>query len=331
MGETLAKHVGDPEALGVGEGLPLVSVAIATRDRLEDLIETLERIRLYQYSRLEVVVVDNASKVPVAPAIASQFPEVRVITLDVNRGAVGLNEAIKTSQGEYVAFQDDDSFFHRDGIGLAVEKMAAHPRLGAVAGREVLARSGRTAEFAHKWDPAAYQREARDGRPTLWFINCAAVLRRRALEDSGLFPEEFVWGCEEIDLATRLIINGWEVRYFPDVVAIHRKTPASRNSDFAVFHKTRNLVWYWWSYLPLKDAARKTLVRLPADFLIAVYKGGVRGYFRALLALACSYGFLKRRRTPVPPELLEALHAGESESRVLLEQVLIRLRKRANR
>lgn len=310
-------------------GPPLVSVVIATRNRLDDLVETLARIRRYRYPRLEVIVVDNASAPPVAEAIADDFPEVRVITLSENRAVVGLNEGILASAGEFVAFQDDDSFFHDDGIRLAVEKMRAHPRLGAVAGREVLARSGRTAEFAHRWDPGAFEREKELGRPTLWFINCVAVLRRKALDQVGLFPEAFLWGGLEIDVATRLIIGGWDVRYFPDVVALHRKTPASRNSDFATFQKTRNLVWYWWRYLPVRDAARKTAFRLPAEFAVAVYKGGMRGYFRALWALITSVPYMRESRTPAPPETLEALHAGDSEAKVMFEQVWVKLSKRA--
>jgi GT2 family glycosyltransferase len=308
---------------------PLVSVIIATRDRPDDLIETLGRIRRYRYPRLEVIVVDNASSPPVADVLSDGFPEVRVIRLDENRGVVGLNSGIAASNGEFVAFQDDDSFFHDDGIRLAVEKMRSHPRLGAVAGREVLARSGRTAEFAHRWDPAEFARESAEGRPTLWFINCVAVLRRKALDEVGLFPEEFLWGGLEIDVATRLVIGGWEVRYFPDVVAIHRKTPASRNSDFATFQKTRNLVWYWWRYLPAWDATRKTAVRLPAEFLISLYKGGVRGYFRAVWALATSIPYMRESRNPAPPETLEALRADDSEARVLLEQVWVKVTKRA--
>jgi GT2 family glycosyltransferase len=312
-----------------GGSLPLVSVIIATRDRPDDLVETLARIRRYRYPRLELIVVDNASARPVADVVGGNFPEVRVIRLEENRGVVGLNAGILASSGEFVAFQDDDSFFHDDGIRRAVEKMHARPKLGAVAGREVLALSGRTAEFAHRWDPTAFERESVDGRPTLWFINCVAVLRRSALDEVGLFPEDFVWGGLEIDVATRLIIGGWEVRYFPDVVAIHRKTPASRNSDFATFHKTRNLVWYWWRYLPAWDATRKTMVRLPAAFLISLYKGGLRGYFRALGALATSIPYMRRSRNPAPPETLEALHADESEAKVILEQVWIKVTKRA--
>lgn len=309
------------------ERSPSVSVVIITRDRWPDLQATLQRVARYELPDLEVIVVDNDSSDGTPERIRARFPGVRVIELDHNAGISGRNVGMRAARGEFLALQDDDSFFTRGSLRGALQKMAANPRLGAIAAREVMADTGRTAEFAHRWRPADMVMEAQTGRETLWFIACGAVLRREALEQAGYFPEDFIWGHGEIDLATRLIIAGWEVRYFPDIVTIHRKTSASRNADREVFYKTRNLVWYWWRYLPVGVAARKTAVRLPFDFLVALYRQAPYGYLKALAALVTSIPHMRAVRTPAPPELLPALHASESELKVILEQVWVRREK----
>ncbi|GAB4265105.1 MAG: glycosyltransferase family 2 protein [Thermoleophilia bacterium] len=311
----------------MSEPLPSVSVVIITRDRWADLQATLRRVARYDLPDLEVVVVDNGSGDGTPERVRAEFPSVRVIALDHNAGIGGRNVGMRAARGEFLALQDDDSFFTRGSLRRALQKMAANPRLGAVAAREVMADTGRTAEFAHRWRPADMVREAQTGRESLWFIACGAVLRREALDQAGYFPEDFVWGHGEIDLATRLIICGWEVRYFPDVVAIHRKTSASRSADREVFYKTRNLVWYWWRYLPVRTAARKTAVRLPFDLLVALYRRAPRGYVKAVAALVASIPHMRAMRTPAPPELLPVLHASESELKVILEQIWVRREK----
>ena len=60
-----------------------------------------------------------------------------------------------------------------------------------------------------------------------WVMGAALLLRRDALEEVGLFDEEFFLYSEEVDLQFRLRRAGWEVHYFPGVTVVHYESQFS--------------------------------------------------------------------------------------------------------
>src|SRR5215203_310894 len=89
--------------------LPLVTVAVCTRDRAEDLRLCLDSLRRLDYPNPDIVVIDNA---PTSDAtvhlVKDHYPQVRYVReprpgLDWAR-----NRAIAEARGEIVAFTDDD-------------------------------------------------------------------------------------------------------------------------------------------------------------------------------------------------------------------------------
>ena len=55
----------------------------------------------------------------------------------------------------------------------------------------------------------------------------ALLLRREALDEVGLFDEEFFIYSEETDLARRLRNAGWRTQYFPQVTVVHHESQFS--------------------------------------------------------------------------------------------------------
>lgn len=90
---------------------PLVSVVIPTRNR-PDVLERSVRSALRQQGvRVEVVVVDDGSEPPVAPALlaSTDGARVRVVRHQHSRGvAHARNSGVAAAIGEWVAFLDDD-------------------------------------------------------------------------------------------------------------------------------------------------------------------------------------------------------------------------------
>ncbi len=86
-----------------------VSVIVPTRDRPERLARTLATAGRQEGVATEVVVVDDGSEVPVSQPAADT---VRLIRHATPRGvAVARNSGIAASQGEWLAFLDDDDFW----------------------------------------------------------------------------------------------------------------------------------------------------------------------------------------------------------------------------
>ena len=58
-------------------------------------------------------------------------------------------------------------------------------------------------------------------------MGAALVLRREALDQVGLFDEDFFLYSEEVDLQTRLRQAGWETHYFPELTVVHHESQFS--------------------------------------------------------------------------------------------------------
>ncbi len=91
---------------------PLVSVVLPTYDRPEKLADAVESVSAQQYSKVELLVVDDASPTPIEQVVAeAASPELewRCLRHDDNQGAnAARNTGIEAASGNILAFLDDD-------------------------------------------------------------------------------------------------------------------------------------------------------------------------------------------------------------------------------
>jgi GT2 family glycosyltransferase len=79
-------------------------------------------------------------------------------------------------------------------------------------------------------------------------VASAALYRRSALEDVGLFHSEYFCYYEDTDLAVRLVLHGYSTVYVHAAVAYHRGSHTGvKSSDFHVYHLRRNAEYLYWS------------------------------------------------------------------------------------
>jgi GT2 family glycosyltransferase len=198
-----------------------ITVVVATRDRWDDLCRSLPR-----HPR-PVLVVDNGSRVPLADRVAQAFPDVTVIRLPCNAGAVARNEGVQASVTPYVAFADDDSWWEAGALERAADILDALPHLGLLAGRILVGDSGELEPVCAQMAASALgTRHGEPGPRVLGFIACGAVVRRAAYLEAGGFDPVTFFGGEEERLALDLAAAGWALCYAPQVVARH--VPSTR-------------------------------------------------------------------------------------------------------
>lgn len=194
-----------------------VTVVVATRNRWDDL-----RVSLPHHAPHPVVLVDNASDDGTPDRVAEAFPEVRVLRLSRNAGAVARNLGVEQARTPYVAFADDDSWWEPGALDRAADVLDAHPRLGLLGAR-ILVGTDATLE------PVCVQMAesplgTHDGEPgprVLGFIACGAVVRRTAYQQAGGFDPVVFFAGEEERLALDLAADGWALCYVPEIVARH--------------------------------------------------------------------------------------------------------------
>jgi glycosyltransferase involved in cell wall biosynthesis len=117
---------------------PLVSVVLPTYGRSEKFIAAVRSVVDQTYDGIELVIVDDASPVPVEERVSQlqldSLATVQVIRHEQNRGAnVARNSGIDAATGSLIAFLDDDDQWAADKIRRQVAVFEdAGPETGVV-------------------------------------------------------------------------------------------------------------------------------------------------------------------------------------------------------
>ena len=233
-----------------------VTVVVATRNRRDELLRTLGRLTALP-DRPAVIVVDNGSADGSAEAAARCFPGVEVVALARNAGAAARNAGVWRARTPYVAFSDDDSWWHAGALRRAARVLDADPRLGLVAARTLVG-PGREPDPVNEAMAASPLRDGGNAA-VLGFLACACVVRRAAFLGVGGFSELLFFVGEERLLAYDLAAAGWGRRYRPEVVACHHPSPLRPDPGRRRRSELRNAVLTAWLRRPAAVALAETM------------------------------------------------------------------------
>ena len=250
-----------------------ISVVILTYQRSRLLKQLLDSLAPLRYRPLEFIVVDNHSDEDVTTVVRAEFPEVRVIALPENRGAVGRNAGIDAASGEIIVTLDDDIFGLSDAHLHALASAFADPRLGAVCFKVLDAEGKKMSDWCHH-----YPVETHADREfvTNDLPEGAVAFRRATLAVTGAYPETFFISHEGPDLACRILDHGFEVRYLPGIAVTHHHSRQGRVSWRRYYYDTRNTLWLAVRNYPFGYGLRYVLIGVGAMLVYALRDG----YFR---------------------------------------------------
>ncbi|MCK8083867.1 glycosyltransferase family A protein [Vibrio sp. 1CM24A] len=112
----------------------LISVVIPTHNRSIMLDRAINSVLTQTYENLEVIVVDDASTDDTENLVSSyQDSRVSYIKIKNSKGAnFARNTGVRSSNGEYVAFLDDDDIWFPNKLFLQVEMLKNNSNLGLV-------------------------------------------------------------------------------------------------------------------------------------------------------------------------------------------------------
>jgi GT2 family glycosyltransferase len=193
-----------------------VTTVVVTKDRWADLAWSLPR------QQGPVVLVDNGSSDGTPDLVRERFPEVEVIDLGRDRGAVARNVGVRAATTPYVAFADDDSWWPAASLQRAADLFDRHFRLGLIAGRVLVGRREQPDPVCEELaDSPLGIPQGMPGPAVLGFVTCGAVVRRHAFLEAGGFDPVVHYPGEEERLALDLATASWQLAYVEDVVAHH--------------------------------------------------------------------------------------------------------------
>lgn len=231
----------------------------------------------------EVIVVDNASADGSAQMVREEFPGVQLIANRENRFyAAANNQALRAARGSCCLLLNSDIVAPPGSLQTLVQWLAGRNRVGAVAPRLVypdgtLQRSCRTfpgpevvvyeclglsrlfprsrvfGKYRMGW--WEYDEERAVDQP----MASALLVRTAALEQVGLFDEQFPMFFNDVDLCRRLWDAGWEIWFTPAVTLMHHHGGSTRlvkrsmiaqsgRSFLAYYHKHYRGKISWPSY-----------------------------------------------------------------------------------
>jgi N-acetylglucosaminyl-diphospho-decaprenol L-rhamnosyltransferase len=192
--------------------------------------------------KLQVIVVDNASRDGSVEVLRAQHPDAELIANTINVGfARANNQAIPRARGRYVLLLNTDAFVSTDTLSKTVEFMDAHPKCG-VLGVKLLGEDGDLQPscryFPTPWNvflvSTGLQRffprtrlvdnmswDHASVRQCDWVPGCYYLVRRQVVEDIGLFDPRYFLYCEEVDHCRAVREAGWEVVYYPFTQVVH--------------------------------------------------------------------------------------------------------------
>jgi N-acetylglucosaminyl-diphospho-decaprenol L-rhamnosyltransferase len=218
--------------------VPDLSVSIVNTNSRALLLACLDSLA---GTDAEIVVLDNASEDGSAEAVRERFPDVRVIA-QPHRAGFGANHntVIRATTGRYVYVLNEDTTAGDWGFEALTAYLDTHPRVAALGPRLVYP-DGRLQDSAWRFPTplvsalslatlgrlGVTQSRGDVPRAVDWVTGAAVVLRRAALDEIGLFDEDFFLYSEEVDLQARLHRAGWEVHYFPRVSVVHHESQFS--------------------------------------------------------------------------------------------------------
>jgi GT2 family glycosyltransferase len=281
---------------------PSVAAVVVNLNSGDLLERCLKSVAGQTLKLTRTIVVDNGSTDGSVDRLEERFPEVEVMRLGDNAGFARANNlAIERGEGcEWVALVNPDALLDPSWLEELVEAAATRPEYTFFASRLVDAATGTTldgtGDFYHvsgwAWQRGHGQKMGNADDPEVAeevFAPCAAaaLYRRDAFQEVGGFDESYFCYFEDIDLGFRLRLAGHRCLYVPQAVAFHLgAATAGRESDFAVYHAHRNLVWTY-----VKDMPRGLLLLyLPHHVLINALtlvwfslRGHPRAIFRAKL------------------------------------------------
>ena len=205
------------------EFAPFVSIIVPAYN--EELVvgDTVASLLASDYSRYEIIVVDDGSQDNTSKVIVDRFgadDRVRLFTVANAGKAAALNTGLRHARGEIIVALDADTLFTPQTVGALAHRFYDE-RIGAVAGN---AKVGNRINLITRWQALEYITSQNLDRRAFASLNCITVVpgavgawRRDLLLDAGGFPADTL--AEDQDLTLRIRRLGHKIGYEETAIA----------------------------------------------------------------------------------------------------------------
>lgn len=325
--------------------LSVVIVSYNVKYHLEQCIRSV--MNASEGLEADIWVVDNASSDGSADYLQKVFPDVHLIRNNDNVGfSHANNQAIRQCQGEYVLLLNPDTIVAEDTLKGCVSFLDAHPDVGAT-GVRMLNPDGTFAPESRRGLPTPftsfckltglaslfphstvfgryYMRYMDENVPNQIEVISGAfnMLRRKALDMTGLLDEDFFMYGEDIDLSYRMLTAGWKNYYLPYFI-LHYKGESTHKSSYRYVHVFYNAMLIFFNkhyrrkYLLIAYIIRLAVyLRAMLDMMIRLYNR----FFPSQTDMVVPYLRFDLRKMSVS-DMLSALRSQKADENGMLAEL----------
>lgn len=300
------------------DSLPKVTIVIVTWNSMRYLFDCFESLVHQSFRDFSVIVVDNGSDDGTVEFIRTHYPTVFILQNFKNLGfAKAYNQGIKLTKSPYILVMNDDVVLTENYLKDLVSFAENKPQGGSFGGKllklytsdvnpseragglKVLIKSDKIDSAGLKIfktrrviNRGEYQKDEGqfDMTEEVFGLSGACVLfNKTALEEVKIrdeyFDQDFFAYKEDIDLAWRLRLYGWQNWYVPRALAYHHRRlgGAEKSTSFgiAAHHKKLPKLLRYYSFknhhlMLVKNSLAKNL--LFHFFYILLYEIKMFGY-----------------------------------------------------
>lgn len=236
----------------------MVSIISVNYNQTAVTLEFLESIKAQDYADLEVIIVDNASKISPEETIKQQFPEVKVIRSEKNLGfAGGNNLGIRAAKGDFLFFVNNDTIIPANTIRRMVIYLKEHDDIGMLSPliyyydhQQMLQYGGSTEvdTLTGRNEAIGYHQQwklEQEVKPTAYPHGAAMMIPRKVIDEVGDMPENFFLYYEELDWCTQIRSKGYNACVDYGSYILHKESVSTgKNSALKTYFMTRNRILY---------------------------------------------------------------------------------------
>jgi GT2 family glycosyltransferase len=234
--------------------------------------ECIESIQRQTYKHKKIFVVDNASTDGSVEFVTKTFPEVEVLAQDKNYAFakgnnIGIKKALEDQQVGYFALVNSDATLENSWTSTLIAAAEQHPKAAMLQSITLdyydhavidsthvyIARNGQATQGSWRLPlPEGY-----DVPPQKVFgCNAAAMIITRGFIEQqpfgDFFDETMFMYLEDVDIAARATVMGWDNYVIPGTRAYHMGSASSgKNPGFSLYMTFRNNLGLLIKNLPL--------------------------------------------------------------------------------